>query len=60
MDRGSFTRYGDFREVAGVLLYGSRTAYEVAGDSVRPTRVYRHEDHRPNVPLPDSLFAPPG
>lgn len=60
VDRGSLTRYGDFREVAGVLLYGSRTAYEVTEDSVRATRVYRHEDHRANVPLPDSLFTPPG
>lgn len=58
VDRGSFTRYGDVREVAGVLLYGRRTAYRIEGDSVRPTRVYRHEDHRANLALPDTLFAP--
>lgn len=60
VDRGSFTRYGDYREVAGVLLYGRRTAYEVTRDSARATRIYRHEDHRANVPMPDSLFLPPG
>lgn len=60
VDRGRFTRYGDFRDVAGVLLYGRRTAYEVAGDSVRATTIYRHLAHRPNPDLPDSLFVPPG
>lgn len=46
--------------VAGVLLYGRRTAYEITGDPLRVIRRYRHEDHRANVPLPDSLFRPPG
>lgn len=36
VDRASFTRYGDFRKVAGVLLYGSRTAYSVEGDAGEP------------------------
>lgn len=54
-----FTRHGDYRMVGGVRLYGSRTAYEVAADgSIRPVRVYRHEDHVVPAAFPDSLFRP--
>lgn len=60
VDGDRFTRYADFREVAGVVLFGRRTAYEVDGDEARPATVYRHEDHRVDVSTPDSLFLPPG
>lgn len=54
-----FTVYGDFRQVGGVVLYGRRTAYEVGADGPRPATVYRHEDHRADPAVPDSLFLPP-
>lgn len=55
----ALTRHGDYREVDGVRLFGSRTAYRVTADgSLRTTRVYRHLD--PVVrSFPDSIFQPP-
>lgn len=59
VDPDGFTRHGNYRTVEGVELFGRRTAYRVVGeDSIRPVRVYLHEDHQVVPSLPDSIFRP--